>query len=144
MESVFNPDFEDCCHLDPEMTWEDSAAFLYDRITAGNLSREDFIKYFILSGQEMSEPRHTRIFAKALSAFFKSDYQDLPSDEKPGIFVIVDGKQYIVSHNDTEITIEEANDINAKDSSFLISHETEADAKIAAWRNKEKYVERIG
>lgn len=136
-------DFENNCHLDPEMTWQDTATFLYDGIMDGKLTREDFIKYFILSGQEMSEPRHARIMGKALATFFKNHYQNLPADEIPGVLVIVDGKQYIVSHNEKEITIEEANDVNAKDGSFLIAHETEADAKIAAWKNKEKYVERI-
>jgi hypothetical protein len=135
--------FEDNCHLDPEMTWEETATFLYDGIMDGKLTKEDFIKYFILSGQEMVEPLHARIMGKTLATFFKNNYQDFPADETPGILVIVDGKKYIVSHNEKEITIEKADDIPAEDGSFLISHETEADAKIAAWRNNEKYVERL-
>jgi phosphatidylserine decarboxylase len=140
------PSFEDSQHLDPELTWEESATFLYDGIMSGKLTREDFIKYFMLSGQEMSEPRHARIMGKALAVFFKCNYRDLPADEKPGIFIIIDGKNYVVSHNDKEITIEKADDIadcSVENGSFLISHETEADAKIAAWKNGEKYVERL-
>lgn len=135
--------FEDNINLNPELTWEDCATFVYDGIMDGKLNRDDFIKFFKISGQEMSEPRHTRIFAKALASFFKRDYPDLKSDEKPGIFVIVDDKKYIVSHEDKDVTIESAEDINEKDCSFLISYETEADAKIGAWKNKEKYVERL-
>jgi len=64
-------DFENSHHLEPEITWQDCATFIYDAVLDGKLNREDFIKFFILSGQEMSDPRHVRIFAKALGAFFQ-------------------------------------------------------------------------
>lgn len=134
--------FEDNIHLEPELTWKDCATYVYDAVMEGKLNREDFIKFFILSGQEMAEPRHSRIFVKALAAFFKRVYVDLKSGEKPGVFVIVDNKNYIVSNNGVEITIKEANNIeNIPDNSFLISHESIADAQIAAWEKGEKYVE---
>jgi hypothetical protein len=134
--------FEDNIDLEPELTWENCATFIYDGVMDGKLNREDFIEFFKISGQEMSDPRHSRIFAKALGAFFKRDYQDLSDDEEPGIFVIVDGKKYIVSHNDIEITIGEAEDIeDIPDNSFLIMHATSADAKISAWKKKERYVD---
>jgi len=137
-------DFENSHHLEPEITWQDCATFIYDAVLDGKLNREDFIKFFILSGQEMSDPRHVRIFAKALGAFFKRDYTDLKSEEKPAVLVIVNNKKYLVSHNNEEITINEANDLkDLSDYSFIITHETEADGKIAAWERKEKYIERI-
>lgn len=137
-------DFENANHLEPELTWQECATFIYDAVMEGKLNREDFIKFFILSGQEMAEPRHVRIFAKALGAFFKRYYTDLKSEEKPAILVIVDNKKYLVSHNEKEITINEADDLKyVPDNSFIITHETETDGKIAAWERKEKYVERI-
>lgn len=136
--------FESNIHLEPEMSWEDCATFIYDGVIDGKLNREDFIKLFVMSGQEMSEPRHARIFAKVIGAFFNRYYPDIRLDEKPGVFVIVDGSSFIVSCNDKEITIDKADDIkDAADCTFLIIHDTEADAKIAAWENKERYVERI-
>jgi hypothetical protein len=131
-------------HLEPELTWHDSATFIYDAVMGGKLNRDDFIKFFDLSGQEMSEPRHVRIFAKALGAFFKRDYTDLKSEEKPAVLVIVDNIKYLVSHNDQEITIGEAEDLKeVPDNSFIITHESKADGKIAAWERKEKYIERF-
>jgi hypothetical protein len=137
-------EYENSNHLEPELTWENSATFIYDAVMEGKLNREDFIKYFILSGQEFCEPRNTRIFAKALAAFFKRDYTDLKSEEKPAVLVIVDNKKYLVSHNDKEITINEAQDFkDIPDNSFIITHEDETDGKIAAWERGEKFIERI-
>lgn len=138
-------EFEDNIHLDPELTWEECAKYVYDGVMDGKLTREDFIEFFIISGQEFHEPRHTRIFAKALGAFFKRDYPDIKSDEKPGVLVKVDNNNFIVTPTEDEIVIQEANDLeNVQDSSFLILHDTEADAQISAWENGEKYIERIG
>lgn len=137
-------EYENSNHLEPELTWENSATFIYDAVMEGKLNREDFIKYFILSGQEFCEPRHIRIFAKALAAFFKRDYTDLSSEEKPAVLVIVDNKRYLVSHNNKEITINEAQDLKElPDNSFIITHETETDGKIAAWEKGEKFIQVI-
>lgn len=141
---VMDKEFENSVHLDPELTWSECAKYIYDGVMDGKLNREDFIKLFVLSGQEMSEPRNTRIFAKALAAFFKSDFTDLKSEETPCVFVIVDNKNYLVSHNGKEITICPADDLkNIPDNSFVILHETTADAKIAAWEKNERYVEEV-
>jgi hypothetical protein len=132
--------FENSIHLKPEMTWEECATYIYDGVMDGKLNREDFIKFFLISGQEMSEPRHVRIFAKVIGAFFVRDYPELKSNEKPGIFVKVDGRGFVVTHNGKEIIIKEADYLkDMSDCSFLIEHETEADAKIAAWEKKEEY-----
>lgn len=133
---------DDHVHLDPELTWEDCATYVYGGVIEGKLGRNAFIEFFRLSGQEMSQPLHSRVMGKALGAFFRRDYPDLREGEFPGVLVCVSEKNYIVSHNNKQITIEVADDIKEEDCSFLIKHETEADARISAWESGERYVER--
>jgi hypothetical protein len=133
--------FEDRNHLEPELTWRDSATFIYDGVIEGKLNREDFIEFFSIAGEDLANPLHARVMGKALAAFFKRDYPNLRAGESPGVFIRIENRGFIVSHKDSQIVLSAANEIKEEDGSFLIAHESEADAKISAWESKEKYVQ---
>jgi len=133
--------FENSEHLQPEITWRESATYIYDGVIEGKLNREDFIEFFTLAGEDMANPLHSRVMGKALAAFFKRNYPDLRDGESPGVFVRIKERGFIVVHKDNQIILLAADEIKENDEYFLISHESEADAKISAWERKEKYIE---
>lgn len=139
-------DFENSVHLDPDLTWKDASEAIYDGIKDGILSKEDILKFFELGISEMYEPRNLRIFVKALSSFFLHQYKDkLRDGENPGVIVEVDGKQWLVKQDlkQGQIIIEGPVKYDCPDITFVISYESEADAKISAWEKGEKYIEEI-
>jgi hypothetical protein len=139
-------EFENSVHLDPDLTWEDASEMIYEGIRDGKLTKEDIKEFFKIGSKECYEPRHLRIFVKALSSFFLHQYEGtLKNGEEPGVIVKVDGKQWLVQHRIKrgEITIDGPVKYDCPDRSFVISHESEADAKIDAWEKGERYAEEI-
>ena len=133
-------DFENSVHLDPDLTWKDAAESIYDAVKEGKLSKEDVLEFFYISMQEMSEPRINRIFAKALGAFFRHNFKDKYTH---GVLVEVDKKQWIVRAENGEIIAEGPVKYDCPDRTFLVLHDSEADAKIAAWESGEKFITEI-
>ena len=133
-------DFENSVHLDPDLTWKDAAEFFYDAIKEGNLSKEEVSEFFYISMQEMYEPRINRIFGKALGTFFKHNFKD---KHIHGVLVVVDKKQWIVRAENGQIIVDGPVKYDCPDKTFLVIHDSEADAKIAAWESGEKYITQI-
>jgi hypothetical protein len=133
-------DFENRVHLDPELTWKDAAEGIYDAVKEGKCSKEDVLKFFEISAQEIYEPRINRIFAKVLGTFFQHSFTD---KKIHGVLVVVDGKQWIVRAENGEIISEGPVKYDCPDRSFLVLHESEADAKIDAWERGERYITEI-
>jgi hypothetical protein len=128
--------FENSVKLDPELTYRDMALMVYQGIQDGKLSQADTIELMDVHVREIYEPRSVRILAKAVG--FLLDHKD-----KEGIFVEVDGKQWIVSIEEHKIKINGPTSYNAPDGNTVTIHNDEADGKIEAYLKGEKFIDEL-
>lgn len=129
-------DFEDSVRLDPELTYKDMALMVYQGIQEGKLDQADIIKLMDVYAREIYEPRPVRILAKAVG--FLLDHKD-----KEGIFVEVDGKQWLVSIEEHKIKINGPTNYDAPDGNIVKIHDDEADGKIEAYLKGEKFIDEL-
>lgn len=127
-------DFENSVHLDPELTYRDMALMVYQGINEGKLDQADVIKLMDVYARELYEPRPVRILAKAVGFL-------LQHKNNEGIFIEVDGKQWIVCIEGKEIKIKGPTRYDAPDGSTVTAHDDVADGKIEAFKRGEKFLE---
>jgi hypothetical protein len=129
-------DFESSVKLDPELTYKDMALMVYQGVQEGKLDQEDIIELMDVYAREIYEPRSVRILAKAVG--FLLDRKD-----KEGIFVEIDGKQWIVYIKDHKIVINGPTNYDAPDGNTVVIHNDEADGKIEAYLKGEKFIDEL-
>lgn len=133
---------EDHIHLDPELTIDDVSDAIFEAIADGLLLKEDFKTFLRISYKELGTPKKLRILSKAISELLKKGYKDkLRPEETPAILVREGNKQYLVAYDFNRVSISEPIDCDCPDNSLIIMHESEADAKIAAWERKEEFID---
>ena len=115
-------EFENDSNLNPEMTVQDLGIALFQGINEGKLERSDVIKLTDILVEECYNPTLTRILVRACSHLLWKD--------KEGVFVELEGKQYIVSRRDDEIVITGPTHYKeAKDGQFVTLHDPEKESK---------------
>lgn len=138
-------DFEKNVDIDSDLTWDNISSAIYDGIKDGRMSKEDVKDFFKIAQREVYEPRHCRIFVKALGWFFTRDYKDqLKESESASVCVEVDGQRYLVIENQKteEISIKSIKE-DIPDGAFVIIHETAEQANLSARERKEAYIGEI-
>lgn len=137
--------FEDSPDLDPELTVENASDAIFEAIESGLLTKEDFKQFLRLSYEGLATPKKLKILSKAVGHLLEKGYKGkLRLDETPAVLVTEESKQYLVAYDFKKISISGPVDFDCKDGSLIIMHESEADAKIAAWERDEEFVENKG